>query len=182
MALRNRNLCLDEECFFVTTTCKDWLHVFINDAYFSILTSSLAFVGKKYEADYSGYVFMPNHLHLLIYFKKKNQLSNLMRDFKKFTAGEIQRLVESEARLDLLDKLRYEQREQKFKLWQDRFDDVFIKSKEMIETKLSYIHNNPLQEHWNLAIRPELYPYSSAKYYELAQEYLIQVTHYQEYF
>ncbi len=37
MGLRNRNLYLDEECFFVTTTCKDWLHVFINEAYFSIL-------------------------------------------------------------------------------------------------------------------------------------------------
>lgn len=182
MGLRNRNLYLDEECFFVTTTCKDWLHVFINDAYFGILMDSLAFVGKKYEADYLGYVLMPNHLHLLIYFKKKNQLSNFMRDFKKFTAGEIRRLVESEERLDLLEKLRYEQREQKFKLWQDRFDDVFIKSKEMLETKLSYIHNNPLQEHWNLATRPELYPYSSAGYYELEQQGLIPITHYQEYF
>jgi len=182
MGLRNRNLYLNEECFFVTTTSKDRLHVFINDAYFTVLMESLRFVGKKYEADYLGYVLMPNHLHLLIYFKKKNQLSNLMRDFKKFTSGEIRRLVESEGRLDLLEKLRYEHREQMFKLWQDRFDDVFIKSKEMMETKLLYMHNNPLQEHWNLVTRPELYPYSSAIYYELEQQQTLEVTHYREYF
>ncbi|MEZ4902491.1 MAG: hypothetical protein R2822_12440 [Spirosomataceae bacterium] len=69
-----------------------------------------------------------------------------------------------------------------FKLWQDRFDDVFIKSKEMIESKLLYIHNNPLQEHWNLVTQPELYPYSSAMYYELDQQRALEVTHYQEYF
>ncbi|MEZ4902490.1 MAG: transposase [Spirosomataceae bacterium] len=89
MGLRHRNLYLNEECFFVTTTCKDWLHVFINDTYFTILIESLRFVGEKYEADYLGYVLMPNHLHLLIYFKKKNQLSNLMRDFNRTGGPEV---------------------------------------------------------------------------------------------
>ena len=105
-----------------------------------------------------------------------------MRDFKKYTSGEIRRLVELEGRFDLLEKLQYEHREQKFKLWQDRFDDVFIKSRELVETKLSYIHNNPLQSHWNLATRPELYPHSSASFYELSQQSKIEITHYNEYF
>ncbi len=30
---------------------------------------------------------------------------------------------------------------------------------------LEYIHNNPLQEHWNLAEYQEDYKYSSASYY-----------------
>lgn len=182
MGLRGRNQFQDEECFFVTTTCYDWLHVFTSPAYFRILFDSLTFVSKKYEADYLGYVLMPNHLHLLVYFKRKNQLSNLMRDFKKFTSGEIRRLVEAENRSELLEKLRFEKREQKFKLWQDRFDDVFIKSREMAATKIEYMHLNPLQAHWSLAVRPELYPYSSASFYELGLKSDLPIVHYMDYF
>jgi putative transposase len=182
MGLRNRTQFLDEECFFVTTTCHDWLPIFTAPAYFRVLIDSLIFVAKKYEADYLGYILMPNHLHLLIYFKKKNQLSNLMRDFKKFTSGEIRRLIEAEGRLELLDQLRFEKRDQKFKLWQDRFDDVFIKSREMAATKIEYMHLNPLQAHWNLALRPEDYPYSSANYYETGSDGALPVVHYMDYF
>ncbi|MEZ5046601.1 MAG: hypothetical protein R2831_06380 [Chitinophagaceae bacterium] len=32
----------------------------------------------------------------------------------------------------------------------------------MAQQKLAYCHNNPLQEHWNLASEPENYFWSSA--------------------
>ncbi len=35
----------------------------------------------------------------------------------------------------------------------------------MLEQKLDYLHNNPLQNHWNLALTPEEYHYSSAGFY-----------------
>ena len=38
---------------------------------------------------------------------------------------------------------------------------VQILSREMMQQKLEYCHNNPLQEHWNLATIPEDYYYSS---------------------
>ena len=39
---------------------------------------------------------------------------------------------------------------------------IKILSREMLEQKLEYCHNNPLQAHWNLALEPEGYYYSSA--------------------
>jgi hypothetical protein len=33
----------------------------------------------------------------------------------------------------------------------DGFDDVWLEKREIVETKLKYIHNNPLQPHWALA-------------------------------
>ncbi len=182
MGLRNRNDFLQENCFFVTTSCRNFLHVFGCDAHFQILTDSLKFVAKKYDADYLGYVLMPNHLHLIVYFRKENQLSNLMRDFKKFTSGEMRRLLENEGQSQLLQKLRYAHREQKFKIWQDRFDDVSIRSVKVLETKLNYIHKNPLQEKWNLVSSPELYSYSSAGFYETGLQKSLDVIHYKEYF
>jgi len=32
---------------------------------------------------------MPNHLHLVVYFKKDNRLSDFMRDFKKYISGRL---------------------------------------------------------------------------------------------
>ncbi|HRO43059.1 MAG TPA: transposase [Flavipsychrobacter sp.] len=51
-----------------------------------IVVGSLNFCAEKYKADILGYVFMPNHLHLIIYFREDNHLSDLMRDFKKLTS------------------------------------------------------------------------------------------------
>jgi putative transposase len=182
MGLRNRKEFLEEYCFFVTTSCRNYLHIFDRDTCFRILIQSLQFVGRKFNADYLGYVLMPNHVHFIVYFRKENQLSALMRDFKKFTSGEIRRLVEKDGRFDILEKLRFHRPNQKFKLWQDRFDDVNIRSRKVLETKLNYIHENPLQEHWNLVESPEKYSYSSAAFYENGTPSELEVIHYLEYF
>ncbi len=83
---------------------------------------------------------------------------------------------------DLLEKLRVPERRQVFKVWVDRFDDVYLKSKAVLETKLEYTHTNPMQEHWNLVTRPEDWPYSSAMFYELGQQPWVTVTDYREFF
>jgi len=56
--------------------------------------------------------------------------------------------------IDLLEKLRVPEKKQVFKVWQDRFDDVYLVNKKLLETKLDYIHMNPLREHWNLVSAP----------------------------
>lgn len=182
MALRGRTNFLDEECFFVTTTCYNWYHLLETDACKKIVSDSINFLNKKYESAALGYVIMPNHIHLIIYFHKINQLSNWMRDLKKFTSVMIRQEIERSGNLELLEKLRVPEMKQVFKVWQDRFDDVYIKSKKVLEIKLEYVHTNPLQEHWNLASRPELWPHSSAMFYELGAQPLVLITDYKDWF
>lgn len=160
MGLRNRGDFKDEQCFFITTSCNKMKHLFKNENYFLILGQSLRFNSINYNSDFLRYVLMPNHIHFIVYFKAENRISDFMRDFKKFTSGEIRRQHEKDSEYEFVESLRYEKREQKFKIWQDRFDDVVIYSKKVLETKLDYIHNNPMQEHWNLVKSPELYKYS----------------------
>ena len=62
------------------------------------------------------------------------------------------------------------------------FDDVWLGKREIVETKIRYIHNNPLQPHWGIADNPTNYPYSSAGFYYLEQKSNVQLTHYMEYF
>lgn len=131
-----------------------------SEASFQILADSLNFLTKKYDCHILAYVMMPNHIHLILYFPAQNHLSAFMRDFKKFTSVKLRQ--ELERNNISLEPLRYESRQQKFKVWMDRFDDVCIKSKEVFQSKFDYIHNNPLQEHWKLARHVEEYKYSSA--------------------
>ncbi len=147
-----------------------------------MLASSLKFVATKYQADYLGYVLMPNHIHLIIFFRDRNELSNLMRDFKKYSSIQVRRMLEKENNIDLLDKLHFEKREQKFRVWTSRFDDKIITSREDLERILDYIHNNPLQEKWGLVNNPEDYLYSSAAFYYKEKESILPVVHYREHF
>ncbi len=84
-----------------------------------------------------------------------------MRDFKKFTSVQIRQKLDQTG-YDL-NKLRT--KSGGLKIWQDRFDELYIRDRKHLEEKLDYMHTNPLQVHWCLAKRPEEYLYSSASYY-----------------
>jgi hypothetical protein len=55
-------------------------------------------------------------------------------------------------------------------------------SKEKIEQKLEYIHNNPLHERWNLSDKPENYYWSSARFYMDDENDFNFLTHYADKF
>ena len=182
MGLRNRHRHIDERCFFVTTTCNKWKPLLLFTNAFSLIENSLNFVNEKYHAVLLGYVLMPNHIHLIIYFKSENKLSDFMRDFKKFTSIKIRQLVEESGNEAMLNSLRHKDVKRSFQVWQDRFDDVYLNSKKVLESKLDYIHLNPLQEHWRLVTRPEQYEFSSARFYETGIQTQLKVVDYREFF
>lgn len=161
MGLRNRFLYKHHSCFFITTTCENWTPFIKKSNAYQLLLDSFLFLSNKYEAVILGYVIMPNHIHLILYFKEENHLSSFMRDFKKFTSVQIRQKLDQTG-YDL-NKLRT--KSGGLKIWQDRFDELYIRDRKHLEEKLDYMHTNPLQVHWCLAKRPEEYLYSSASYY-----------------
>ncbi len=168
MGLRNRNLYKEHSSFFVTTTCHKWIPFIQQSDAFNTIEKTLQFVSEKYHTKILAYVIMPNHIHLIIHFTKTNHLSAFMRDFKKFTSAEIKKRLTSTIPL---------------KIWTERFDDVYIRDKSHLEVKLAYIHNNPLQEKWNLCSVPEKYQFSSASYYYLGiHTSQLKTTHYLDIF
>lgn len=175
MGLRYRTRLEDYRCFFITTTCHNWLNLFINDSYFDILYNSILVSNKNYSASWVGYVLMPNHIHFIIFFHQNNNLISYMRDFKKFTAGEIRRKLEKDKQMELLEKIRFERKEQKFKVWMDGFDDVIMDNEKKLLTKLQYIHENPVE--YGLVAKMTDYPHSSAAYYYLQEKVRIPILH-----
>ncbi|WP_343523164.1 transposase [Pedobacter sp.] len=181
MGLRNRNLFLEKKCFFVTTSCYKHIKLLQDNCCKLIIVNSLNFIAVKYQISILGYVIMPNHFHVLLYFNEENKLSDTMRDLKKFCAFEIRKYLEAD-KSPLLNLIRIENEKQVFKVWNDRFDDVWIGSKELLEIKLEYIHQNPLQSHWNLCEYPEDYNYSSAAFYLGKQDSIVKLTDYRDVF
>jgi putative transposase len=51
-------------------------------------------------------------------------------------------------------------------------------NKKKVEQKITYVHENPLQEYWNLTDMPENYKWSSAKFYETGIDEFGFLTHY----
>ena len=178
MGLRNRGQFADYKCFFVTTTCKDHLHLFKNEFYFNVLYDSLKFVNEKYKAEIVAYVFMPNHIHLILFFEKENRLSDYMRDFKKYTSTRIRQLIEIENRDEILTAIRYKHRKQKFKIWEDRFDDLHLYTQKVLLIKLNYIHNNPVEKGW---VKNSFdYKHSSACFYHIEKKAPLPILHFGE--
>ena len=48
----------------------------------------------------------------------------------------------------------------------------------VFDQKFDYIHNNPIQEKWKLAVYPEDYRWSSARYYVTGVDDFGFLTHY----
>ena len=127
MGLRYPNQ-TDCGCFFVTTTFKDHNPLGNIEGFYEALADSLKFYAIRYDASIAGYVFMPTHLHLLL-FIDGNRLSGFMRDFKKYIAQKAFR------DLDIVSK----------DIWKEGHDRIGVVSRKVFITKLEYIHNNPVK-------------------------------------
>jgi REP element-mobilizing transposase RayT len=161
---RNSSLELNE-IYFWTCTVKDWKHLLRPDKYKHIILANLQKLVDRGLIAVYGFVIMPNHIHLIWELLEMNGKEKPHASFNKATAHKI--------RIDL--KLHHPQvlahflvneRERQYRIWQRDPLAILMDSQKKLEQKLEYIHLNPLQEKWSLCRAPELYPWSSAAYYE----------------
>ena len=113
---------------------------------------------------------MSNHLHLVIS-AKNNDLSDILRDFKKFTSKKIISTIETnqhESRREWMLRIFREEGEQNirnktYQFWRQDNQPQELYSAAFIFQKINYIHNNPVEA--GIADKPEEYLYSSARDY-----------------
>ena len=73
---------------FITFATVQWIDVFTRSDYVNIVIDSLAYCQKEKGLLVHAYCIMTNHLHLIISSPSHN-LSDIIRDFKKFTSAKI---------------------------------------------------------------------------------------------
>ncbi|MEQ8927117.1 MAG: transposase, partial [Fulvivirga sp.] len=79
---------------FLSFAVVEWVDVFTRKEYCEIIVDSLNHCIQNKGLVVYGWVIMSNHLHLIVSAKGEN-LSDVLRDFKKFTAREILKSIDS---------------------------------------------------------------------------------------
>jgi len=160
----------NSKTYFITMTTVGWVDVFTRKNHKLTIVNSLEHCQKHKGLMIFGWVLMHNHLHMICKADDGFNLSDILRDLKKFTSKEIVRQIqeEPESRREwILPLLKHYckglKRGQNYKVWQDGNHPELIYSNAFFYEKLEYIHQNPVE---NMLVKePWEYFFSSARNY-----------------
>ncbi|MDB5132908.1 MAG: hypothetical protein JWR02_2657 [Mucilaginibacter sp.] len=142
-----------------------------------IIVKSLQFLNNEGSIVIYSFVIMPNHIHLIWQIPDGFKREIIQNRLLKFTAQQMKfRLIDTnDARLS---QFLVNAKDRQYQFWERNALSVDLWSEPVFEQKLDYIHNNPLQDKWQLALYPEDYKYSSARFYETGIDEFGLLTHY----
>lgn len=130
---------------------------------------------------------MPNHLHSLVFTKNdEDTINDMIGETKRFMAYEIVKRLKRGGRKDLL-KIMHDsvnpnevKKNKKHSVFQPSEDIKEILTEKFIRQKLNYMHKNPVSGKWKLVDNYLDYIHSSARFYDLGEEGIYKVMHYEE--
>ncbi len=159
-----------EGVHFVTFAVVDWVDVFTRQMYCDIVVESLRYCQNEKGLLLHAWCIMSNHIHLAISTTNNNP-SDILRDFKKFTAKKIIEAIKNnpkESRKDWMIGIfrkhgQINSRNTEHQFWQQDNHPKEMWSENFTEQKINYIHNNPVAA--GIVSNAEAYLYSSARDY-----------------
>ncbi len=158
-----------DKLHFMTFQIVKWIDIFTRKIHRDTIIDSLAFCQTNKSLEIYAYVITHNHIHLLAR-SGKNDLSNTIKEFKSFTAREILRNIntETESRRDWMLNLfefsaKQHKRNEEHQIWTHENHAEIVYSNSFMDSKINYIHNNPVRA--GIVDKPEDYLYSSARNY-----------------
>ncbi|NBG65088.1 REP-associated tyrosine transposase [Acidiluteibacter ferrifornacis] len=157
--------------YYITTTIVGWVDVFTREVQKERLVESLKYCQESKGLIIYAWCLMTNHLHMICQSSDEEvPLSDIIRDFKRFTSKQILITIEEEPEsrrewmLDFFKKSCEKlKRNQKYKVWQTGFHAEEIRTQKFLEQKIDYINYNPVKA--RIVEFPEHYIYSSARNY-----------------
>ncbi len=158
--------------YFVTFTVVDWVDVFTRLVYKQIITNNLTFCIENKGLEVWAWCLMSNHLHAVLRAKEGQELSGIIRDYKKFTSKAIVEAIQTEPesrrewmlhRFEHAGKLDSRITHNKF--WDESNHAIHLNPHypALSKQKISYIHDNPVRA--GIVENSEDYLYSSARDY-----------------
>ncbi len=141
-------------CYFITPTIKNWYYIFDRHNRWQILVDSIAYFQNHKGLEVYSYVFMLNHLHMIV---KSPDMIGFLRDFKKFTTKQLTKNIE-EFEPNILPLFKNEGGGYGF--WKEDNQPKILESEKFLLQKINYIHNNPVAKGY--VERPEFWKWSSA--------------------
>ncbi len=161
-----------DRAYFITMTVVGWIDLFTRRTYKYTIIDSLQFCQQNKGLEIYGWCLMTNHMHMICRTTTEITLSEIIRDFKKYTSKKLIEQIqigdEPESRKKWLLSFfahagKSMSRIQNYKVWQDGNQAKVIYSTSFFYEKLKYIHQNPVKE--LIVANPEDYLFSSARNY-----------------
>ena len=157
-----------KELYFTTSTVVDWVDVFTRPRYKQIIIEALKYCQQSKGLEIYGWVLMPNHLHMIVGTGGRYGVSDILRDFKKFTSKKIvsELLLDAgESRREwMLERFRVAPDDDKetmnWRFWQKGNYMETVATEDFFRQKLNYIHLNPVRAEF--VVSPDEYMYSLA--------------------
>lgn len=159
-----------EGVYFISFAVVDWMDVFTRRSYKDILVDSLKHCQENKGLKLYSWVIMSNHVHLIAGAKEGN-LSDILRDFKKYTSKQVLKAIQEnpqESRKEwLLESFKKagakNSNNTNYQFWRQDNQPKELTDNYLIDQKTNYLHNNPVSEGY--VEHAEDYLYSSAKNY-----------------
>jgi putative transposase len=156
-----------EGLYFVSFAVVYWIDVFTREEYFAILADSLDYCRKNKEMEIYAWCIMPSHVHL-IFRARDNNPSTLLKELKTYTSKQLQKAIaehnqesRKEWMLWLMERAGLKNSNVKHRqFWQQHNKPIELWSAAVIDQKIDYIHNNPVEA--GFVSEPEHWKYSSA--------------------
>lgn len=160
-----------EGLYFVTFTVVHWIDLFTRKLYKDILMDSLKHCQENKGLVVHAFVVMTSHIHLIVSRKPDGkQLSEIIRDFKKYTAAKLLKAIKEapESRREWLLRAfgkagSNNPNNNRYQVWIQDNHPVELITLKFVKQKLDYIHNNPVET--GIVFTPYDYVYSSATAY-----------------
>jgi putative transposase len=133
------SLQFNQEMHFATLTIKDWQHILAKYKRWDILANSLQYCQKHKHLKIYAYVFMTNHIHLII---KSLDVSGFLRDFKKHTAYELMKNI----KINEPELVRFFKNNDHYSIWEKTNMPKMIESEDFFLQKKNYIEENPVRK------------------------------------
>lgn len=156
--------------YFITFSVVGWVDVFTRPVYCEIFLDSVRYCQQHKGLTVHAWCLMSSHFHGIVSRRGQSGLSDILRDWKKFTSGTILKAMreEPESRREWMLPLfaqagHRNANNEKFQFWQQDNHPLELFGSTFIEQKLNYIHNNPVEA--GLVDFPEQFRYSSGRDY-----------------
>jgi putative transposase len=138
---------------FLTFSCYRRLPLLDNDSARTLFLQELERLRVRHQFCISGYVLMPEHIHMLVSEPKANTLAITLNVLKHETS---QRLKASHKQF-----------------WQRRYYDFNVLTQHKFTEKLRYINRNPVER--SLVDHPEDWPWSSYRHWLTGEQSLVEI-------
>jgi len=144
-----------------------WIDIFTRDSYFFVMVESLDFCRKNKGMEIYAWCIMPSHIHL-VFRAKENNPGDLLRDLKTFTSKKIQKMISENPQESRKEWILWMIKQAGSKnsnvkggqFWQQHNKPIELWSPAVIDQKVDYIHNNPVEA--GFVLEPHYWKYSSA--------------------